>query len=384
MRLPDRTRRRLLQGAAAVPAAALGGCIATPYGPYYRPSSTHPQATLKGAWCGGVAGPKSVIELPLAPDVTLTARAERDYPERDRTELPLRVTLTLPASQPARFGSARLEVVELGSGKSVANEPEVRAFRYAALPADAWIDPTRVRPSGAAGTPLSEERYGSASVRVSMEPGFMPARLQVDGLSLALDGGSIKMPAIVMSRPASQSSVRDYRSAALHANLVERASACRRDTPKLACDNIVEHSAFSFIEDAPDARWAGRWYVFGDGPRARLEGEVTFAPRRAGRWRVESNAVTVRDAAGDERRTARFARINLALNDRIALDTPLFAGPVDGTGNARVSIEVLLPAAPPDFTVVLPELHLGAGRIEIPPLRFDRRTFDGGFEPFNC
>ena len=385
MRLADRTRRRLLKGALAMPATALVGCVATPYGPYYRPSSGHPGATLKGAWCGGMAGPKSTIELPLAPGVTLTARAERDYLERDRAELPLRMTLTLPSSEPARFGSERLKVVELAHGKPLGNEPAVRVFRYAALPADAWIDPVRVRPSGAAGRPLiDDELHGEASVRVSMEPGFTPARVQLDGLTIVLDGGSIRMPAVTMGRPASKSSARDYRSAALHAQLQEKAATCKRDTPKLACDNIVEHSSFSFLERQSAARWAGRWYVFGDGPRAQLDGEVTFALRQPGRWRVESNAVTVRDAEADDRRTARFAQVNLALNDRIALDTPLFAGPVDGTGNARVSIEVLLPGAPQDFEVDLPELQLGSKRIEIPPIRFDRRTFDGGFEPFNC
>jgi hypothetical protein len=217
-----------------------------------------------------------------------------------------------------------------------------------------------------------------------MEPGFAPARVQLDGLTIVLDGGSIRMPAVTLGRPASRSSARDYRSAALHVQLQEKAARCKRDTPKLACDNIVEHSSFSFIESQPAALWSGRWYVFGDGPRAQLDGELSFALRHAGRWRVESNAVTVREADAVESRTARFAQINLALNDRIALDTPLFAGPVDGTGNARVSIEVLLPGAPPDFEVALPELQLGARRVVIPPIRFDRRTFDGGFEPFNC
>lgn len=384
MRPANRTRRRLLKGAAAVPAAALGGCVATPYGPYYRPSSGHPDAALKGAWCNGVAGPKTVIELALAPDVLLTARAERAYPERHRPDLPLRLTLTLPPARPARFAGARLKVAELGSGKALGGEPEVVVFRYAMLPTDAWIDPARVRPSGTAGAPLkADERHGSASLRVSLEPGFTPDRLRLDGLAIARESGSITMPAVTLSRPASGSSPRDYRSAELHSTLQAEAAACRRETPKLACDNIVEHSSLSFSTEGPDAHWAGRWYVFGDGPRARIEGEVNFALRAPGPWRVASDTLTVRDAAGNGR-TARFSRIHLALNDRISLDTPLFAGPVDGTGSARVSIEVRLPDGPPDFEVMLPDLQLGAQRVTIPPIRFDRRAFDGGIEPFNC
>jgi hypothetical protein len=191
------------------------------------------------------------------------------------------------------------------------------------------------------------------------------------------------MPVVTMSRPASKSDVRDYRSAALHAALQQKADACRRDTPKLACDNIVEYSSVSFVIDEAAARWTGRLYVSGDGPGARIQGALDFALRAPGRWRAPSNTLTVRDMAGNTR-TGSFSQITLALNDRIALDTPLFAGPVDGTGNARLSIEVRLPPAPSGFEVVLPDLQLGAKQIVIPPLRFDVRTFDGGIEPFNC
>ncbi|MGZ9032436.1 MAG: hypothetical protein ACXW2G_13755, partial [Burkholderiaceae bacterium] len=98
--------------ALATAMAMLGGCVVTPYGPYYRPSAEHAAATVKGAWCQGVAGPKTTLELPLAPGVDLTARAQRGYVERDRPELPLRIEITLPAAQPARFASAALRVVE--------------------------------------------------------------------------------------------------------------------------------------------------------------------------------------------------------------------------------------------------------------------------------
>ena len=380
----DRHRRCLLKAAIALAAAGSAGCVVAPYGPYYRPSTEHPAATYKGAWCQGVAGPKAVVELPLAPGVTLTARAQRGYAERDRPELPLRIEFTVPPHQPARFAGATLGVVGARSGKALGQAPEVTVYRYATLPADAWIDPARIRPSGAAGTALKADApHGSASLRVSLEPGFTPDRLQLDSIVITRDVGAIRMPSVAMSRPASKSSVRDYRSPALHAHLEQQAATCRRETPQLACDNIVEHSTVSFMIAEPAAHWSGRWFVFGDGARARVEGGIDFAPRAPGRWRVASNAVTVRDADGTAR-TAGFSQLRLAFNDRIALDTPLFAGPVDGTGDARVAIEVPLPDGAPDFDVVLPDLLLGTQRVAIPPIRFERRTFDGGIEPFNC
>jgi hypothetical protein len=384
MRAQDPHRRRLLATALALASTGLAGCVIAPYGPYYRPSTQHPAATYKGAWCQGVAGPKAVVEVPLAPGVALTARAQRGYTERDRPELPLRIEITLPSSQPARFASATLGVVDVRTGKALGQPPEVTVYRYATLPADAWIDPARIRPSGAAGTPLKADApHGSAGVRVSFEPGFTPDRLQLDGFVINRDDSAIRMPAVAMSRPASKSSPRDYRSPEVQASLEQRAASCRRETPQRACDNIVEHGSESFAVATPAAHWSGRWFVFGDGARARVEGGIDFSPRAPGRWRVASATVTVRDGDGTAR-TAGFSQLRLALNDRIALDTPLFAGAVDGTGDARVTIEVLLPGAAPDFDVVLPDLLLGAQRVAIPPIRFERRTFDGGIEPFNC
>jgi hypothetical protein len=378
-------RRRLLKGAAALPFAALGGCVVAPYGPYYRPTAEHPGATFKGAWCNGVAGPKSVIELPLAPGMLLSARAQREYSERDRAELPLRLTLSVPPTAPVRFAGSELRVVEKDGRRTIGSAATMRAFRYAALEPDGWIDPVRARPSGAAGTPFNEkEPFGKAIVRVSLPPGFTPDRIVVDGLAVLRDDGRLDMPAIEMSRPASKGSARDYRSAALDASLRERAAACRRDTPKLACDNIVEHSNLSFSVDQPSAHWSGRWYLFEGRTESQIEGEVAFALRAGGRWRLESNALAVRDAVAGARRAVAFRQVQLVFNDRLALETPLFAGPVAGSGEARLSIEVLLPASPPDFDVLLPALLVGSQRIEIPPIRFERRVLDGGIEPFNC
>jgi hypothetical protein len=331
-----------------------------------------------------VAGPKSVIEIPLAPGVLLTARAQREYEERDRAELPLRLTLTLPHAAAARFAGAELRVVERGSGRELPGTPKIRVFRYATLNADQWIDPVRVRPSGAAGTPLdSAAPQGKASVRVTL-PGFTPERIGVGGLALQRDGATVALPTLEMRRPASKGSPRDYRSAALDARLIERVAACKRDTPQRACDNIADYSRYSFEEDTPAAGWKGRFYVFDARAGAQLEGDIEATLRTPGRWRLASTSLTVRDLDAGVSRSVQVDKIYLASNDWIALDTPLFAGPVDGTGEARVSIEALLPASPPDFDVLLPALLVGTQRIEIPPIRFDRRVLDGGVEPFNC
>jgi hypothetical protein len=82
-------------------------------------------------------------------------------------------------------------------------------------------------------------------------------------------------------------------------------------------------------------------------------------------------------------RAAKVGQVRLACADRIALDPPLFPGPVAGSGHARSTMRVLLPGAAPGLEAEPPDLLLGAQRVPIPPIRFDRRTLDGGTEPFN-
>lgn len=376
-------RRRLLQAALALPAGALlGGCVVAPYGPYHRPSAAHPGARYKGAWCQGAAGPPAVIELPLAPGVLLTAVAQREYPERDRPELPLRLRLQLPPAA-VRFEQAGLQVNE---GKAaIGSAPQISVYRYAPLPADGWIDPARVRPSGAVAAGLDHVGpHGKAILELTTGTGFVPERIGLDGLAIDQAGRRIAMPAVELMRPSSARNDSGYISAAMRDRLQARAAACRRDTPKLACDNIIEYASHSFEIEEPDAHFRGRWYRFDGRAGQSIQGDIEITLRRPERWRLLADGFAVTDAATGLRRSPEIRRFVLALNDRVPLDTPLFAGPVDGSAEAQMSIEVMLPGGTGDFEVRLPALMVGSERIDVPVMRFEKRYLDGGIEPFNC
>jgi hypothetical protein len=80
----------------------------------------------------------------------------------------------------------------------------------------------------------------------------------------------------------------------------------------------------------------------------------------------------------------RFERIDIVFRDGVALDALLHVNRAAGAGATEVQIEVLLPGGVPDFEVHLPALRVGTAMREIAPIRFERRRFDGGIEPFNC
>lgn len=377
------TRRRLLLGAAAAPASVLGGCVVAPYGPYHRPVTEHAAARLKGAWCRGLSGPQAVIEIPLAAGVLLTATAQREPLDRARSVLPLRITMTLPPAS-SRFAEAELRVAD-SSGRRFGTPAQMRVFRRARLPADGWIDPARVRPSGthAQATPFAGA-HGAAHLELALDRGFAPDRIVLEGLQIEQDGQRHGLPSVELARPASARNQSDYRSAAMQARLQERTAACRRDTPKLACENIIDHAQHSFEMDLPLGEVRGRWYRFDGRADEPIRGDLEIRMRRPDRWRIVSPALTVVDVAGGARRTAAFKEVALVLSDQVPLATPLFDGAPAGSGDAQLSMEVLLPADVGDFELRLPALLHAGQRIEVPAIRFEKRHFDGGIEPLNC
>lgn len=364
-------------------APALTGCIVAPYGAYYRPQSADPGARYKRAWCQGQAGPTTRVEFQLDGGVTLSARAERDYPERSRPELPLRLSLTLLGGVPARFEGERVQIV--GADGAATDAPvTVLASGGVTLPADAWVDVTALRPAGVRAGAAADP-HGRARIRVSGPAGFTPEVFSFEGPSVEVEGSVIVFPPLEVRRPASAGNPNEYRSAAEQASLEARAVACRRDTPQRTCQNLIEYGASrSFHFDSGPLQWQGRWFRAAWRPgEPWLDGELSLALREPRRWRFASNRISVREAAGAAQ-SLTFAQFDLRFVDRIALDAPLHEQRVEGRAETQVQIEALLPGDVGDFEVRLPPLRIGERRVAIAPIRFEKRSFDGGIEPFNC
>ncbi|MBX3638834.1 MAG: hypothetical protein KF683_25955 [Rubrivivax sp.] len=384
-----RLRRDMLRGALALPLLAAAGCVAIPYGPYYRPAAG-PGARLRRAWCQGQAGPETIVEIDAGHGVQVVASAHRDDLRRDdrgQPGLPLRVQLTLPAGVPARFLEAGATLRETGSGRTLDAPLAVRVIASARVAADAWVEPLRLRPAGAAGRARDPQR-GHGQLRASFEAlrGFAPPAmtLQLPAVQLGGAGGeTVTTPPLLLRRPGSEQRPGDYRSEAEQQHLREREAACRRDTPQLACRNIVPYGERSFALAAGPLQWSGRWWRFETPARAEpLRGDVELAVQDPRPWRLADPAVLLADAGGSKGLRLPFPALDLLFDDDIALATPLQAVP--GGRPPRLLLEATLPDGLPGFELRLPLLQVGAERVELAPLRFERRVFDGGVEPLNC
>lgn len=383
-------RRALLGGALALPLLAAAGCVALPYGPYYRPVAG-PGARLRRAWCQGQAGPETQVEIDAGAGVRVVASAHREGPKRDEPGLPLRVELTLPAGLPAHFLGERAALRETGSGRTLEAAIGVRVIASARVAADAWVEPLRLRPAGGAGRPRDPRRpHGLLRARFQAPAGFAPVAMTLQLPAVQLGGpggGTLATPPLLLRRPGSDRRPGDYRSDAEQQHLREREAACRRDTPRRACENIVPYGERSFSLVAGALQWSGHWQRFETAARAEpLRGDVDLAVQDMQPWRLAEPVVQLADAAagagGAGTLRLPFPALDLLFDDDITLATPLQAVP--GGGAPRLLLEATLPDGLPGFELALPPLQLGSERVKLAPLRFERRVFDGGVEPLNC
>jgi hypothetical protein len=366
-------RRALLRAAAVLPLASLGGCVVAPYGTYHRPSSTLAGAQLGKAWCQGQAGPETRLQADLQ-GVRLSVRTERQ-PRGSPPGVLLFAELTLPPGQLLHWQGAPRVLVE---GRPLAVTPQVSARRSQDLGADQWVDVVALRPGTASVD--AQAPYGTLHVRPVTVAG-QPQRVVVEGLALEHAGSRWVLPATALARPASRTLPGTYRSEAEQASVLARADACRRDTPQLACDNIVEFSSDSHRGQDAVLRWHGRWYgVERSGRPRRFEGEMVLQPLRTGRLRVVDAGWQVRPEEGGPAQPLRAARAWLSFDDRLDAGQIVPAAGVE----TRIQVEALLPEDVPTFEFLLPPFATGGRRVQPPPIRFERRRFDGGLEPFNC
>jgi len=366
-------RRALLRAAALLPLGTLGGCIVAPYGTYHRPSADQPGARLVRGWCQGRAGPETGIDLEFA-GLRLHARTE---PVRvgTPTVLWLSAVLTVPAGAALHWPAApRL----LADGRTMPVEPTVSARRAHDVAAGQWLEADRLRPGRGAVDPASP--FGALALRLAPS-GPAASRITVDGLSLESEGGRFVLPATTMALPGGRSTPHTYRSAEEQAAARARAQACPRDTPDRACDNILDFAEISHSGQDAGWRWRGRWYQFprGNGP-GQLEGEMTLASLQHRRWRFGDDAFRVRDDGGAPPRPLRIAHASVTFEDAVEPGAVVAPSAVE----TRVHVQARLPEGAPSFELRLPSLVVNGARVEPPPLRFERRSFDGGIEPFNC
>ena len=91
---------------------ALSACVVAPTGTFYKPTYPGDSPAFEGPWCGGAAGPGSVILLPVADDVVFKAQIEA----KDDRGMELYKALELAGDADARFESRTIRFEDPATG----------------------------------------------------------------------------------------------------------------------------------------------------------------------------------------------------------------------------------------------------------------------------
>jgi hypothetical protein len=375
-------RRRWLLGAAVLP---LAGCVATPYGAYHRPTSADPGARGVRAWCGGTAGPQTGLEIDVGFGVKVSARTERATAARAEAGLPLRVAIVLPRDRAVRVQPGAVSVRSLGDGV-LALAPSLRAYGGAEAGVLDEVDVAPLRPGGRAGVAADAMApQGWVVLDLQGFEGEPPLAFELAGPGLIADGRRRAFPALTLRRAASRDTIGWYRTSAQLQQLVDRVAACQRETPTRACENTLRHSPASFELDDGLVTWHGEIGALNlaTAPQ-RLRAEILFAVRGAARWRLDGDRFPLRDLDHGRLQTLRAARMRLRFDETLPRDAVVELAASAAATPATLAVDFTLPAGIGDFEVRLPPVQAGDRRLEFAPLRFERRSLDGGIEPFNC
>lgn len=362
-------RRALLQAALALP---LAGCLPAPYGTYYRPAAVDAPARLKRGWCQGGAGPESVIELD-AP-LPLTAQVEV---ASGRPPGPLRLSFVLPAGRSLAFATDEAKLVG-GDGRVLAVRPPLSVRR------SLDVAPGRTAEADALAPIARPETGAYLALRAELAGGFGPPALRLRGPELRIDDRPLAALEVDLARPEGDGLLR-YRSTERRRTLEARTADCRRDTPQRACENLLLYDDLSFEHRNAGAAWQGSVNVYRRGSSLQpLRVELTLQAPGSRRWQLADGRLRLDDPASGRHETLSFAAMTLGFDQSFPLSTPIRATPAAWPADTHCRLELAVPEGWERFELRLPAAHLDGRPAAFPALRFERRRFDGGFEPFNC
>lgn len=370
-------RRRLMLAVAALPVA---GCVPAPYGAYFRPGSDAPSRLLR-AWCQGQAGPTTRIEQDLAPGTTLVASVERAAADRPAAGWTLHVRLDLDSGAACRHAGDAPRLVALEGGADLAATASVRARRQVTLARHDLVEPDALHPTGGIVRAVSGPAVPLSRLDLVGPVAVAPQRLRLDTPGLQVAGRLAPLAGIEMHRVPDRSVRTFYREPALQAEL----EACRAAPAGGRCAQRLFDGFAGFERTDGPVRWRGQWDHFENRhDRRPVHGriEVLVAGGRA--WRWADGSFTLHDLDTGVAHALEGDTQTVEFDDAVDLATPWRPLAHPAKARSALWIEVPLPADAPGFELRWPALAIDGRPVDPAPIRFERRSFDGGFEPFNC
>lgn len=372
--------------------ALLVACLPAPYGVYYRPAYPDASAQLSGAWCQGQAGPPARLTIQGPDGLALTLATEQDAADTPHAARVLRVNVSLPQGSRFQFLSDSLELDEAATGRPLRVAALLNVFAVQDSTAGDWIDLATQGPTDLAAARQSlvafpGQTLATVSVLQGEQPGFSPARLDVAWPRILLAASPAESliigPIQLQAQPPEKVYLNTvYRTRTQLLALDQRVQNCKTLTPERRCDQIPLGEPTSFREGAGDFAFSGRVWSTTHNALAALRYDLQLDTRYPGSWRLEGGPVQWVDSTTGAARTSVIGPMRVYWRYTVPLATPLRASPEKPT-----SFRFEIPLQAPEqarYVLHLPPYLMNGVRHQFKPVELERRSFDGGLQPFNC
>lgn len=375
--LARRTHAFLLLAASC---ALLAGCLPAPYGPYYRPSYPDALAQPVKAWCGGQAGPPTGLIVMLADGLTMRVGAGTATQAAPTAGL----RFELAPGTALRFLDDTVRVGDGARSDRVAVSMSVAS--HARVAAQDTVDLAAL----SAVAPAALDAAGASVVSITVDTGFSPGAAGVRPDTLRIewppirweDGSVTRFAAVELKGRISKSGWLQYRTDEESEALRARYARCRAETPQRNCAFLPDSYENGFTVRADGATLRGRLLVI-EPAKPRLAAYLTMELSRLQAWGWTDPVVVLRDARSGQSWRQPLGPSGVSVRAQgLALSTRVLA---PAAASATASIEIPLGGAASErYRLRLPPLEVNGRSIQPEPIELERRTMDGGLEPFNC
>lgn len=379
----------------------LSGCIPAPLGKYYKPIYSDASATYTGDQCQGQAGAPASLSFVIADGVTINVNTIRTYGEKDRKDLPLRISIGVPTGTQIQFLSDEISISNSLQGQGKGISPDVDIGANVVIASDEVVDFSKIAPtpfSSAGKKELVNNFSASTWLNFSWADNFVPSAFAMEiPPILLLDSAQVDRLPIVLSAKAKKRLERYEGQYKSHTSLVyatkESESAlasqyaqCINEKSEAKCRDVLINDEAGFKLEKNGFKYSGRWYVYDVERQTPFNGEIQIEFEKPVRWKFASNKVRITDSSGTAEKVYQFDSFPLHFSYRVPITTPIrgvnnfaYSKATTASISSSLGMEEL-----PKYFVKMPPVLINGKKYELAPIELEKRVFDFGLEPFNC
>lgn len=374
---------------ALLSSSLIMSCMPAPYGSYYRPAYPDNNATLSREDCHGQAGPMSKLSFTLANNISISVSAKKNYLQRERSDTPLTIDITLPPGESIRFLSDQITFTTFANSEHRVMPMHMRVLGRMYINSDTTIDLDKIGPVSASVAYEAHKTHPDWPL-VDAEihewngiSNFHPRTLIAHFPAIEIDDRKVSAKPEVFTASGGPDAWWYYETEQHRQEREQKFNRCMEDTPQLNCRNILEIIQEGTNQKQGDIEYRARLWKT-DTPDLRYVLNLLSYSEAA--LRFLDNKTVFEDHHGGKKQAHQFDTVYLVIGWlELPLSTEIRGITHGNNASTLLRIEGSLgDKMESTIHIHLPALLINGERYELAPIELELRRFDGGMEPFNC